>query len=254
MPEAVLPLAFVWPKTGYGRVSPLRRIIRQLIAHMAPLGADGKNAVAPKVPDATGLSTRSSASWPHPDARTEDFQDLFVPHLDAAFNLARFLSRDSDVAQDIVQDAYMRAFRAFDGYRGGEPRAWILAIVRNCYRAWIAQRQNERARIAEPTPQDDLGWGLGAVILEEIADTDHETPEAELERQSEIEAVRQVIETLPEPFREVLILRELEELGYRQIADIIEAPVGTVMSRLARARRLFGAAWLRHTGGSETTK
>jgi len=223
---------------------------------MAPCDADDKrkHIVRADSRPLTGSLGQPSASPRPQDAKALEFQDLFGPHLDAAYNLARFLSRDSDAAQDIVQDAYLRAFRAYDGYRGGDPRAWILAIVRNCYRAWAGRRRQERATLADTVSQDDPDWGLGAINLEEIADSDHETPEGALVQQSESEAVRRIIETLPEPFREVLILRELEELGYRKIADIIEAPIGTVMSRLARARRLFGAAWLRQAGEEETAR
>jgi len=245
--------AIPWPHTGYGGAASFRRAVERFITRMAPWRTDGENGTATEAWRATPPPDQVSGSERR-DAQTAKFQELLVPHLDAAYNLARFLSRDADAAQDIVQEAYLRAFRAFDGYRGGEPRAWILAIVRNCYRAWAGRRQKDRANLAEPVAQDDLGWGLGSTVLEEIADMDHETPEGALARQSEVDAVRLIIEGLPEPFREVLILRELEEFGYRQIADIIEAPIGTVMSRLARARRLFGAAWLRHAGETETTK
>jgi len=249
-----LRLAIAWPQETGGGVTAIRRAIVKNVAHMVQWGADEKHHHAADNPVATPLTDESTASWRRQDRRAAYFQDLFVPHLDAAYNLARFLSRDADAAQDIVQDAYLRAFNAFDGYRGGEPRAWILAIVRNCYRAWAGRSRHELANLAETAPQDDLKWGFKTINLEEIVDSNEETPEDTLARQTEIAAVRRIIETLPEPFREVLILRELEEFGYRQIAEIVESPIGTVMSRLARARRLFGAAWLRHTGEVETTK
>jgi len=254
VPAAALRLATAWPQTAGAGMATIGRIIAEMVAHMAQWEADEKHDAAADLPVTTPLPSQVSASWQRQNARAVHFQDLFVPHLDAAYNLARFLSRDAEAAQDIVQDAYLRAFKAFDGYRGGEPRAWILAIVRNCYRAWVGRRQHERANLAETAPHDDLKWGLGAVNLEEIADTNDETPEGVLTRQREIEAVRRIIEALPEPFREVLVLRELEEFGYRQIAEITGTPIGTVMSRLARARRLFGAAWLRHAGEAGTTK
>jgi RNA polymerase sigma-70 factor, ECF subfamily len=251
---AALGLTVAWSQTVSTSAVAVRRAIAKLVVPTVQWGVDDGHGATVNLPLAMALPGQTSSSPRRQDARTMHFQGLMVPHLDAAYNLARFLSRDADAAQDIVQDAYLRAFKAFDGYRGGEPRAWILAIVRNCYRAWAGQRGRDRNSRAETAPEDDLRWGLGGVNWEDIADTERETPEGELARKSNVEAVRRIIETLPEVFREVLVLRELEELGYRQIADIVEVPIGTVMSRLARARRLFGAAWVRHCGETEATK
>ncbi len=165
------------------------------------------------------------------------FDRLVLPHLDAAYNFARFLSRDADGAQDIIQEAFLRAYRNFDGYRGGDMRSWIFAIVRNCYHAWL---QEGRRRLRHEAPM--YVGGDGSVGGDEIASED-ETPEAALIRKTESQCVRSVIAALPEPLREVLVLRELEQLSYRQIADVIDLPIGTVMSRLARARQEFGIAW-----------
>jgi RNA polymerase sigma factor (sigma-70 family) len=162
------------------------------------------------------------------------FKEVVLPHLDAAYGLARVLAREPDAAEDIVQEAMLRAFRGFDGFRGGDPRAWLLAIVRNCFLTWAAARRSEGAA---PDPDDETvedPWGREAA-----------TPEALLERGDEIAAVRGVIAVLPGPFREALVLREMEDLSYREIAAVTGVPVGTVMSRLARARSLFGAAWRR---------
>ncbi|MBB3595339.1 RNA polymerase sigma-70 factor (ECF subfamily) [Rhizobium sp. BK529] len=168
------------------------------------------------------------------------FQHVIVPHLDAAFNFARFLSRDSDAAQDIVQEAFLRAYRNFEAYRGGDPRAWLFAIVRNCCHVW---RQQDRRKAhferhlddsGSSDPDEDEGFQIAS---------EEDSPETALIRLSEQQRVRATISRLPETMREILVLRELEDLSYRQIAEIIDAPIGTVMSRLARARREFGEAW-----------
>jgi RNA polymerase sigma factor (sigma-70 family) len=162
----------------------------------------------------------------------QKFDNLILPHINAAYNLARFLSRDAAAADDIVQDAFLRAFRAFDGYRGGDPKAWLLAIVRNCSFNW--------------TRANRAGAGAHACDPDELADVAQDTPESSLLRKSDIEEVRAMIEKLPGPFRETLVLRELEDLSYKQIAEITGVPVGTVMSRLARARQMLSSS-LEHT-------
>jgi RNA polymerase sigma-70 factor (ECF subfamily) len=164
-----------------------------------------------------------------------------MPHLDSAYNFARFLSRDADAAQDIVQDAFLRAFRSFEGYRGGDPRAWLFTIVRNCYHAWLQQRRR-KTRVEVPLDNGDADTAK-ATMPQEFA-SGEESAETAMIRETEAQQVRAVINTLPEAMREVLILREFEDLSYRQIAEIIDAPIGTVMSRLARAREDFGQAWL----------
>lgn len=179
------------------------------------------------------------------------FREVVLPHLDAAYNLARFLTRDADAADDIVQDAFLRAFRSFDGYRGGDARAWLLAIVRNCARTWANDRLRDRARCE---PLDDPAHAEERPEREaesrEFCDPDALTPEAAILRNGEAAFLRRAIETLPGDFREVLVLREFEGLSYREIAEIIAAPIGTVMSRLARARTMLSAAW-RHLGGED---
>lgn len=171
------------------------------------------------------------------------FQALMLPHLDAAHNLARYLSRDADAAEDIVQEAFLRAFRGFGDYRGGNARAWLLAIVRNCHRSWWQSRQ--RSPRTEPL---DNGEGE-----EERSDLPHDeaSPEAAMLQRAEAGEIRDILGGLPAAFREVLVLREMEELSYREIAEAIEAPLGTVMSRLARARSLFAAAWRRRQADGE---
>jgi len=180
---------------------------------------------------------RTRAAEPVDTAQPLRFQQTILPHMDAAYNFARFLSRDQDAAQDIVQDAFLRAYRSFETYRGGDPRAWVFSIVRNCYLAW-QQQGRRKARFETPLDAD----GGGDNPAHEIA-SDEDTAETALIRESETSRVRHVIGLLPEAMREILVLRELEELSYKQIAEIIDVPIGTVMSRIARARREFGDAW-----------
>ncbi|KAB1072495.1 sigma-70 family RNA polymerase sigma factor [Methylobacterium planeticum] len=188
-----------------------------------------------------------SLSAPAPSHAGTAFHDVVLPHLDAAYNLARFLTRDADAADDIVQEAFLRAFRAFDGFRGGDPRAWLLAIVRNCARSWANERARVRA-LSEPLAAARPERDAEAEALE-MSDPDEGTPETVLLRDSEASVIRRLIAALPEAFREVLVLREFDDLSYRQIAEITATPIGTVMSRLARARQMLGAAWRRQDCG-----
>ena len=163
-----------------------------------------------------------------PPANADDFRRLLLPHLDAAHGFARYLCRDATVAEDLVQDAYLRAYRGFHGYRGGDAKAWLFAIVRSSFLEWVRGQR----RWDNFTAEDDA---------EEIAD-DAATAEAILLRESDDAMVRRTVESLPDPFREAIVLRELQEMSYREIADITDVPIGTVMSRLARARRLLAVA------------
>lgn len=162
------------------------------------------------------------------DARRRRFEALALPHLDAAYNLARWLSRNAGDADDIVQDAYLRAFRFFDSFRGDSARPWLLAIVRRVwYDEWRRRASSAEVAALDDT-RDDLppdGW-----------DTAGFDPETLAIRAQNAERVHEALERLPAAYREVLILREMEDLSYREIATVIDAPVGTVMSRLARAR------------------
>jgi len=163
------------------------------------------------------------------------FREVMLPHLDGAYNLARYLARDAIAAEDIVQEAFLRAFRAFPTWRGGEAKAWLFAIVRNCFLTWAgAERSSGRVMVAEAS----LGE-RDALALANAADPDQATPEEALARRREARVLREVIESLPEPFRETLVLREMEELSYKEIALVTSAPIGTVMSRLARARQML---------------
>ena len=154
------------------------------------------------------------------------FERIVMPHLGAGYNLARWLSRNDHDAQDIVQDAYVRALRAFDRYRGGDPRAWLLTIVRNTCYTWLrANRSPEAATQALDVDKGDMV----------AADTDTE-PEARFLQSVDRQLLREAIDSLPVEFREAFVLRELEGLAYKEIADVADVPLGTVMSRLARAR------------------
>jgi len=158
-------------------------------------------------------------------AEAQRFRALVLPHLDAAYGFARYLTRDPSQAEDIVQDAFLKAFRGFSGFRGGDPRAWLFTIVRNVFLS---------------TTRGRPAWTYSEEA--ETVASDDDTPETALLRQGDVATVRGAIEALPEPFRETLVLRELEELSYRDIAEVTSAPIGTVMSRLARARQMLLAS------------
>lgn len=161
------------------------------------------------------------------------FAEVALPHLDAAYNLARWLSGSASDADDIVQDAYLRAFRFFDGFQGDNARAWLLAIVRN---TWFTEWRR-RVDAADGTPYDDVIHGDER--LPGWDDDIGSTPEALAARREDIQLVRRALEQLPVGYREVLVLRELEDMSYRDIAVVVGIPIGTVMSRLARGRHLL---------------
>jgi RNA polymerase sigma factor (sigma-70 family) len=158
------------------------------------------------------------------------FRTVVMPHIEEAYRLARWLTTNGTDAEDVVQDASLRAFRAIRDYAGGNPRAWLLSIVRNTAYSWL--RKNRPATVV--TVED-----LEAVELEHARphERDEETPETSLIAKIDAEQLRAAIATLPTPFRETLVLRDIEGLDYREIAEATEVPIGTVMSRLARARR-----------------
>jgi RNA polymerase sigma-70 factor (ECF subfamily) len=164
------------------------------------------------------------------------FEQAVLPHLNAAYNLARWLTRNEHDAEDVVQDAYVRALRFFDGFRGDDARAWLLAIVRNtCYDFLRRHRSQELT--------DAFDEETHTVVA------DQPTPEALLLRRADQAMVRQAIEMLPLAWREVIVLREMEGLSYKEIADISGIKIGTVMSRLSRSR-----ARLQQLLGSDVTK
>ena len=168
--------------------------------------------------------------------RAEQFQRAVLPHLNAAYNLARWLCRNDHDAEDIVQEATLRAFRFFDGFHGEDARAWLLAIVRNTTYTWLQQNRGHESSTSFDEEFHSLQEG-GSVTLPNQADSN---PEAILARDDDRGLVNRALEMLPVEFREVLVLRELEELSYKEISSVAGIPMGTVMSRLARARRLLG--------------
>jgi RNA polymerase sigma factor (sigma-70 family) len=180
-----------------------------------------------------------SRSTPPDDTRV-GFRQNIMPHLDASYNFARFLSRDADAAQDIVQEAFLRAYRFYDRYRGDGARAWLFTIVRNCYYDWLIERRR-KSRLETPVPRSG---NADEPSIDDVA-TLEDSPETALVRKTQSNAVHAVLNALPRSRREMLVLRELEGLSYRQIAEIAALPIGTVMSRLARARREFAEAWQR---------
>jgi RNA polymerase sigma-70 factor (ECF subfamily) len=171
--------------------------------------------------------------------RTARFRDLIVPHLEDAYSLARYLSRDPSTAEDVVQDACLRAFRHLDSLRTHQSRRWLLKIVRNCcYASWSRNASKGTEHPVEHALDSDGGAADGG------GDPEDCDPQSIVERAHDRETVHELIGELPSDFREVLVLRELNELSYREIASIVGVPIGTVMSRLARARDLLRKAWI----------
>lgn len=169
------------------------------------------------------------------EAAAKRFRDSVLPYLDDAYNLARYLTRNSDDANDIVQDAFLRAFRFFGTFKGDNPKPWLLTIVRNCFYSSLKVKSHHST---EALSEDDSDVA-GDLWMREESD-----PEKALLEIDDADTIRSLLNGLPIPFREALVLREMEEMSYQEIAAILEVPIGTVMSRLARARHLFKRAWL----------
>lgn len=168
------------------------------------------------------------------------FDTQIVPHLDAAYRFAAWLARSPDLADDIVQESMLRAYRSFDGLRSPDAKAWLLAIVRNCCLSAIEQ---QRRHNHEPLPEhSDLEFVLGSAA-------DSFNPEIAAIRNDERRELNSVLADLPDQYREVLVLREIEDLGYQEIATATNVPIGTVMSRLARARAALRRLWLGRSEG-----
>ncbi|EDZ99268.1 RNA polymerase, sigma-24 subunit, ECF subfamily [Burkholderia sp. H160] len=177
-------------------------------------------------------------------AKSRRFQQLALPHLDAAYNLARWLCGNPNDAEDVVQEAFMRAFRFFDTFRGDSARPWLLAIVRRTwYTEWRRRAPSHDMLEFDETMDDTTldGWSAGG-----------DDPQTLLIRDEDVRQVHEALACLPVEYREVLILRELEEMGYREIAVVADVPIGTVMSRLARGRRKLAEVLMaRQRGGGE---
>jgi RNA polymerase sigma factor (sigma-70 family) len=174
------------------------------------------------------------------DDKRARFDAQVMPHLDAAYRFARWLSRSPSDADDIVQESILRAFRGFDTLRGSDVKAWLMAIVRNCHSTALKQQQR---RGFVPLPEEDDardGYAMTATAPD---------PENAAMRRDEQRTLNRLMAALPEEHRTVLVLREIEEMDYRQIALITNVPIGTVMSRLARSRAALKARWQREAEG-----
>jgi RNA polymerase sigma-70 factor, ECF subfamily len=188
------------------------------------------------------ISTNAGQSAMPVNAANDDpekarrFRDAALPHLDDVYTLARYLLRDAADAEDAVQECYLRALKHFDSYRGPAMKPWLFAILRNVCRAEFARRASAPTAPIEDVPED--------VAQTPLWHDAPETPEAQMLHRWDASTIRRLVEALAEPFRETFVLREIHELSYREIADVVGAPVGTVMSRLARARAMLRSAWM----------
>jgi RNA polymerase sigma-70 factor (ECF subfamily) len=169
------------------------------------------------------------------DGKARRFRDAALPHLDDVYTLARYLMRNTADAEDAVQECYLRALRHFDSYRGPAMKPWLLAILRNVCNAEFARRgrQETPADCSEETPTESLP----------LWQEPQATPESAMLRQQDGDTIHRLIAALPQPFREAIVLREVNDLSYQEIAEVAGVPVGTVMSRLARARSMLRSAW-----------
>jgi RNA polymerase sigma-70 factor (ECF subfamily) len=175
------------------------------------------------------------ASEENPE-KARRFREAALPYLNDAYTLARYLLRDPTDAEDAVQECYLRAFKHFDSYRGPAMKPWLFAILRNVCRAEYARRATTPTSTIDDVPESAEQTPLWHET--------QETPEAQLVRAKDSDTIRRMVAALTEPFRETFVLREIENLSYREIASVAEVPVGTVMSRLARARAMLRSAWL----------
>ena len=196
----------------------------------------GNKRPLPRVPEHVRPENRCTRQWVvGMSDRRRRFETQALPHLDAAYNLAKWLARPPLDADDIVQDAMLRAYRAFDSFRGDNVKPWLLSIVRNCFLTAAGQTRHARN---VPLPADGEAGSDDPALVVDAPD-----PEAAAIRAEEGRRLADVVAKLPQEFREVLVLREMEDLSYREIAQITGSPIGTVMSRLARARGMLKEKW-----------
>jgi RNA polymerase sigma-70 factor, ECF subfamily len=170
----------------------------------------------------------------------ERFREAALPYLDDLYTLARYLLRDTADAEDAVQECYLRALRYFDTFRGSAIKPWLFAILRNVCRGEFARRSHAALTMDGEGEEDEDA----APIWQES----QLSPEMEMLRELDAKTVRRLVAELPDPFRETIVLREINDLSYREIANVVGVPVGTVMSRLARARSLLRQAWVAEEG------
>jgi RNA polymerase sigma-70 factor, ECF subfamily len=166
------------------------------------------------------------------DSKRARFETSVSPHLEAAYNLARWLTHNDDDARDVVQEAMLRAFKFFDGFRGADARSWVLKIVRNTCFTWLQANRPDEIAVTAPNELDEMEDALPPPFYSGSADD----PETLALRRTTAAQIDHALSQLPGPMLEVVVLRELEGLSYKEIAAVIDVPVGTVMSRLARAR------------------
>lgn len=171
------------------------------------------------------------------------FQAVVIPHINSAFNLARWLTHGHADAEDIVQEAYLRAFKFFDSFHGEDGRVWLLGIVRNTFYTWYQQNKGQSQYTQF---QEELHSSI-----EESDLLDAANPERILIQKDSQRLLQQAMRELPIEFREVMVMRELEDLSYKQIADIIQIPMGTVMSRLGRGRKQLAVILAANNGGAK---
>ncbi len=174
------------------------------------------------------------------DDKRARFEVQVLPHLDAAYRYARWLARSPEGADDVVQEATLRAYRSFGDLRGTDGKAWLLTIVRNCHLTAWKQRLRRKS---VPLPEEEEGSAM-------VAETPD--PETEAIHRDNQRTLKRLLDGLPEEHREVLVLREIEDLDYREIAAVTELPIGTVMSRLARARAALRTRWLHENRGESS--
>jgi RNA polymerase sigma-70 factor (ECF subfamily) len=180
-----------------------------------------------------------NGSGDHHD-KARRFRDAALPHLNDVYTLARYLLHDAADAEDAAQECYLRALRHFDTFRGPAMKPWLFAILRNICNGEFARRSGLLQAIESETDEDKDA----APLWQEP----QVSQEAEMLRQWDAETIRRLVAELPDPFRETLVLREISDLSYREIADVVGVPVGTVMSRLARARSMLREAWIAEEG------
>jgi len=199
------------PKRGFGGFRGARRL------HVTTPTVD-----CVKQPEEVAQGQMSGNTGRRRQAR---FEAIALPHLDAAYALARWLTRNDADAADVVQEAFLRAFRYFDSYRGDDAKSWVLKIVRRTCYSWL--ERNRPADVVSLEAEEEFGNAVATSAID---------TEALLENRSNLRLLDRLIEALPAPLRETIVLRELHELGYRDIAEVTGVPLGTVMSRLHRAR------------------
>jgi RNA polymerase sigma factor (sigma-70 family) len=179
----------------------------------------------------------AEAALPKDDPRRR-FELLALPHLDAAYNLARWLTGNAEDAEDVVQEAYLRAYRFFDGFRGDNIRGWLLTIVRNYFHTWAKETRSPRLGFVAEMPEPDSAEDECTLWGAPQAD-----PETLLLRDIDLATVRQVMQRLPSAYRKILLMREVEELSYHDLASITGLKIGTVAARLSRAREALRRLW-----------